>query len=48
MDGVYVKWINNFKAVGSNVEIINKDTKISSKNPDSKTLKSKKEAFNNA
>ncbi|XP_022181651.1 glutamic acid-rich protein-like [Myzus persicae] len=47
LDGVYEKLINEFKAVGGNVDSINKDTKERAKKSDSKTPKSKKEEVSN-
>ncbi|NP_001156044.1 uncharacterized protein LOC100158668 [Acyrthosiphon pisum] len=47
LDGVYAKLISEFKAVGGNVDSINKDTKVRPKKPDSKTPKSKKEEASN-
>ncbi|XP_015364539.1 PREDICTED: glutamic acid-rich protein-like [Diuraphis noxia] len=40
LDSLYEKLINEFKAVGGNVESINKDTKVRSTKPDSKAQKS--------
>ncbi|KAL5239883.1 hypothetical protein ACI65C_007293 [Semiaphis heraclei] len=42
LDSLYQKLINEFKAVGGNVESINKDTKVRSVKPDSKVPKSNK------
>ncbi|XP_060870539.1 mitotic apparatus protein p62-like [Metopolophium dirhodum] len=47
LDGVYEKLISEFKAVGGNVDSINKDTKVRPKKTDSKTPKSKKEEASN-
>ncbi|XP_026807058.1 acidic leucine-rich nuclear phosphoprotein 32 family member B-like [Rhopalosiphum maidis] len=44
LDGIYEKLINEFKAIGGNVDSINKDK---SKKPESKTPKSKKEEVSN-
>uniref|UniRef100_A0A2S2NPT2 Glutamic acid-rich protein-like n=1 Tax=Schizaphis graminum TaxID=13262 RepID=A0A2S2NPT2_SCHGA len=44
LDGIYEKLINEFKAVGGNVDSIDKDK---SKKPESKTPKSKKEEVSN-